>query len=140
MINPIDPKLESIDGDSYQLNEDYAVRVGYWMRQVDFVIPAHTRTDIASVPWYMRWLYDRASLGLLAPIVHDYLCDNQGKITHVNGRKIQLSWFQVHIYFLILMQIDGINDRRSFLSFLAVLIGGPRWEIDPTWTQSDIPD
>jgi Protein of unknown function (DUF1353) len=74
--NPPDPKLESIDGDTYTLAESYPVEFGYWLSDLQFEIPAGTITDLASIPWYLRWINDRASLGILAPLVHDFLIDS----------------------------------------------------------------
>jgi hypothetical protein len=139
-VNPKDPKLEGIDGDSYAVAEDFTVQIGYWIKEVQFVIPAGERTDIASVPWWFRWAYDRASLNILGPTIHDFLCDRQGKFINLEGKKIQLSWFKVHVYFFLILLIDGVPERRAFLAFLAVLLGGPRWDYDPLYSQSNTPE
>lgn len=130
MQNPPDPILESIDGDRYRVVDTFAVKYNYWFRELQFEIPAGYITDLASIPWFVRWIADRASLGLLAPLVHDYLCDCRGRFTNIQGEIVQLTWFQVHLYFLVAMQLDGINWQRSLIAFIGVLIGGPRWQ-DP---------
>jgi Protein of unknown function (DUF1353) len=133
IIKPENPILESIDGDSYAIAVEFPVKIGLWLRQIQFVIPKGMETDIASIPWFLRWGYDRASLGILAPTIHDYLCDNEGKFINVQGEKIQLPWFHVHAYFLILLLVDRIDWKRSLIAFLAVVIGGPKWKLDPNW-------
>jgi hypothetical protein len=127
MINPPDPKLESIDGDTYQLAEAYPVEFGLWLCDLEFSIPAGTITDLASIPWYLRWIIDRASLGILPALVHDFLCDRRGKVQTLYGETIQVSWFDANVLFLILMRIDGVNHWRAFWAFVGVTIGSPRW-------------
>lgn len=144
-MNPKDPRIESVDGDTYILSEPFeswlGMWIGDWVSEIDFTIPAGERTDIASVPWGFRWIYDRASLGFLGPINHDILCKEEGRLINRAGKRIQLSWFKVHLCFLLLMLMDGIPERRAFLAFVAVLIGGPRWKLDHGWlTQTDKPD
>jgi Protein of unknown function (DUF1353) len=125
--NPPDPQLESIDGDTYQLSAPFAVKYNYWFRELQFEIPAGTVTDLASIPWFLRWIHDRASLGVLAPVIHDYLCDRRGKVTNIQGEPIQLTWFEVQLYFLLAMHFDGIVWHRALIAFLGVLIGSPRF-------------
>lgn len=127
MHNPPDPILESIDGDRYRVAESFAVKYNYWFRELQFEVPVDYVTDLASIPWLVRWVADRASLGLLAPLVHDYLCDCRGRFVNIQGEVVQLTHQQVHLYFLVAMQLDGISWRRSLVAFLGVLIGGPRW-------------
>lgn len=120
--NPPDPILESIDGNTYVVTQDYPVKFGYWLRSLQFAIPAGTTTDLASIPWWLRSIRDRASLGILAPVVHDYLCDVKGKIITLQGESIQLSRFDAHLLFLILLRLDGISWRRSLVAFVAVAV------------------
>ncbi len=150
MSNPRDPQLESIDGDLYQLSQEFpawiGLWVGDWLADIDFIIPAGEPTDIATVPRWFRVFYDRASLGILAPVVHDFLCVNEGRIVTARGQRLQLSWLKVHVCFLILMWMDGVDERRSFLAFTAVMLraicfGTPRWKLDPNWlTQTNTPE
>lgn len=128
MQNPPDPKLESIDGDTYRLSETFAVKYNYWFREFQFEIPEGTVTDLASIPRCVRWIVDRASLGSLPPVIHDYLCDHRGVFVNLQGDRIELTWFEVHLYFLVAMQLDGVSWQRSLFAFIGVLIGGPRWK------------
>ena len=121
------PILESIDGDRFQLTQDFLVKFGYWMREYQFVIPRGFNTDIASVPWWLRSVCDRASLGLIAPVCHDFICEKRGKITSLQGEELQVGWFEANLLFLILMRLDGVHWKRAFLAFLAVTLGSPKW-------------
>lgn len=128
MKKPPQPFLGSIDGDRYQSLTDYSVDFAEWFEDFDFVIYEGTITDIASVPWYLRWILDRASLGISAPFLHDYLCEIKGKYINKKGQQIQLSWFDSHLMFLVAMRLDGVPPLRAFLAFVAVLIGNrPIW-------------
>lgn len=128
MLKPPEPHLGSIDGDRYQSLSPYMVNFADWMAPLQFEIYQGTQTDIASVPWYLRWLYDRASLGLTAPFFHDFLCTTKGKFINTQGTEVQISWFDAQMFFLNAMRLDGIPPRRAFLAFLAVIIGNrPRW-------------
>ncbi len=127
MFNPPDPHLESVDGDTYKLSASFAVKYNYWFRELQFEIPAGTITDLASIPWFLRWICDRASLGTLPPLIHDYLCDRKGKFINIQGNEIQLTWFEVNLYFLVAMQLDGVHWFRATVAFIGVLIGSPKW-------------
>jgi len=127
LVNPPDPQLESLDGSTYRLTADYRVDFAKWLLGLQFTIPEGFVTDIASVPRPLRWLFDRADLGLLAPVIHDYLCENKGQVTGHNGETIIVNWFDSALLFLILMRIDGIPWFKALCAFLAVVIGGPRF-------------
>jgi hypothetical protein len=128
MNKPPSPKLENIDGDRYRLSEDYVIKIGYWLRKLQLTIPANYVTDLASIPPMLRPFADRASLGITAVVFHDWLCDNRGKFTNLDGEEIQLTWFQTQLYFLVLLELDGIPWQRSLAAFLAVLVGN-RWDL-----------
>jgi hypothetical protein len=125
--NPPDPILENVDGNKYIVAADFSVKFGYWLRELQFQIPQGFETDIASIPWWFRMVIDRASLGILAPIIHDYLCVMKGRIKTLQGDFIQVSWFDTNLLFLLLMRIDGISWPRALFAFLAVTVGSPKW-------------
>lgn len=127
MIKPDRMDVDSVNGDDFILRSDYPVKVGYWIRELQFTIPQGFVSDLASIPRFMRWYLDRASLGFLAPIFHDYLWSKKGMIVNLQGDTIQLTRFQCHLYFLLAMQLDGIGSTRSFLAFLAVVFFAPKW-------------
>lgn len=124
MLNkPPQPHIGSIDGDRYVSLSPYMVNFADWMSGVQFEIPVGTETDIASIPRTLRWMYDRASLGITAPILHDFLMMRKGRYINVMGQEVQLSWFDCHVFFLVAMRLDGIPPIRALLAFLAVTVG-----------------
>lgn len=127
LINPPDPDFESIDGDSKSLKTSFDVKIPYWLRQIQFRIPAGFVSDGASVPRLLRWVYDRQSLGSIAPLTHDFLCEYEGVFINLQGEVIQLPWYAVHTIFLVCMLIDGVSCPKLFNCFVAVMLGGPRW-------------
>ena len=117
-MKPPSPRLESIDGDKYRLTEDYVIKIGYWLRHLQLAIPENYVTDLASIPPILRGFGDRASLGTAAVTFHDWACDNRGKLVNLNGEPIELTWFQVQLYFLVMLELDGIPWQRSLAAFL----------------------
>ena len=127
LVNPPDPFITSINGDTYIVATDFHVEFGIWLEELQFVIPAGTETDIASIPRLFRWINDRASLGILAPVVHDVICAQNGIIQTLDGRTIKITYFDAAILMLILLRLDGISIRRSLIAFLGVVIAGPKF-------------
>lgn len=128
VVKPPEPHIGSIDGDRYVGKSNYLVNFADWLTPWQFEIYEGTITDIATVPRCLRWMYDRASLGILAPYIHDFLCACRGRFINTFGDEVQISWFDAQLFFLVAMRLDGIPARRSLLAFLAVLIGNrPIW-------------
>lgn len=128
MVKPPEPIVGSIDGDRYVGKSSYMVNFANWLTPWQFEIYAGTITDIASIPWWLRWMYDRASLGLSAPYVHDFLCTSRGRFINTFGDEVQISWFDAQVFFLVAMRLDNIPPRRALLAYLAVLVGNrPKW-------------
>lgn len=128
MRKPPEPHIGSIDGDRYISLAPYMVDFTQWMAGLQFEIYQGTVTDIASIPHALRWMYDRASLGISAPFLHDFLCTSRGRFTNTFGEDAQISWFDTHLFFLVAMRLDGIPPRRALLAFLAVLLANrPIW-------------
>ena len=125
-MKPQSPKIQSIDGDNYRLEEAYIAKYGYWLKDFQFKIPIGFQTDLASIPWFLRSIADRSSLGFTSVIIHDYLSSVEGKFRNLDGVEIQLSWFQVQLYFLVALELDGIPWRRSLIAFLGVIVCN-RW-------------
>jgi Protein of unknown function (DUF1353) len=123
------PQFRDIDGDSFLLEVDYPVKFVLWFRDSQFLIPAGQISDLSSVPKPFRPFIDRASLGLVPPLIHDFLCDRLGKFTSMSGEIIQLTRFEVNVIFLLTMLLSGINFRRAMIAFIGVCIGAPHWSV-----------
>jgi hypothetical protein len=127
MKKPPTAHIESLDGNIYRVSSDYSVNFGDWLEPLHFKITAGFTTDLASVPSLFRSLLDRAGLGIVAPLVHDYICGNRGKLLLNSGKEIQVSWTDCNLLFFLLMRIDGVPWPKAFVAFLAVMAGSPRW-------------
>lgn len=121
------PQLKNINGDKYRLIETYPVKFVLWFRDYQFEIPEGFESDLASVPKPLRPFIDRASLGIISPLIHDRFCDLLGRIISMSGEVIQLTRFEVNILFLLTMLLDGVPFRRAIAAFIGVCIGAPRW-------------
>lgn len=121
------PQLYTNDGNIYVLEDRYVINFSKYFN-FDIVVPKDYKSDLASVPRLLRFIIDRASLGTVAPLLHDYVCFKKGKIIDTNGVLYELTWFECHLLFLLVMNITGINWFRSTMCFLAVLIGVKYWE------------
>lgn len=129
LSKPSKTPIAPVEGEMYMFLEDYQVDFAKMLAPLQFVITKGTITDLASVPWYFRWLIDRYDLGDVAPPIHDVLCESQGKFVTEDGTVIQLSWFDVHLFFLVAMRLDGISPTKALLAFLAVLLRNrPIWK------------
>lgn len=126
-MKPPTPWVTSVDGDNYEMTVDYHVNLSKWVAEYNFIVPAGMPTDLASIPWYLRWANDRASLGILAPIVHDYLNQVKGKIETKDGVNLEFTWYETQVIFLILMLVDNIQPWRAILAFTAVLLFSGKW-------------
>ncbi len=57
----------------YFIDLDYTVTFAVGGRPASVTVPRGMLTDLASVPWFARWLVDRVGPHLEASIVHDFL-------------------------------------------------------------------
>lgn len=71
------------------------------------------KTDIASVPYLLTWLFKRQGKYTNAAILHDYLTDD---------RKFPL--LKAHWYFLKGMKHDGVGFFTRSTFFVSVLLFG----------------
>lgn len=127
-IKPPDPLVRSINGDEFQLIESYSVKLAYWLRQMQFEIPKGYVSDLASIPPIIRWKYDRVSLGFLAVLIHDWICEYDGVYRNLEGNLIRIGALECHAIFLIMMLIDGIPAARAFECFVGVVLFGGKWK------------
>jgi hypothetical protein len=121
------PRFTDINGDTFLLSEDYPIKFVLWFREYQFMVPKGQISDLSSVPRIFRPFIDRASLGLVPPLIHDFMCDKRGTFISMSGEGIELSRFQVNVIFLLTMLLSGIPFTRSFCAFIAVSIFAPRW-------------
>lgn len=102
------PKIDTIDADRVRLVEDYRLSVVLGIK-IDLLIPAGFEFDLSSVPKVFRPILDRASFGLVAPLVHDYLYVNLGKVSD----DLVLPKIYCDLLFLILILWDGLESKMT---------------------------
>ena len=110
----------------YRVIEDYPVVLGGHpdsLVNIAFVIRAdQTLYDLASVPRFLYWLIAPSDLGLIAPTVHDYLINQQGRVADLDGNPVQINRATADLLFAIAMAADGIPQWRAVLAYLGVRV------------------
>jgi len=89
-------------------------------------VPIGYRTDLFSVPRrLMGFKYmDTSGVGVLASVVHDYLCDTKGKY---DADKDRVGSVKAARYFREGMRDLGVGKKAVKLKYLGVRIAGPRF-------------
>jgi hypothetical protein len=102
------------------LNDDEWVLVESLIWKTDtetIIIPAGFLTDLASIPWWLRWLFSVNGKHRSAAILHDYLFTVQ-----IYDRE------QTDALFMKAMEWSGVRATQRFALHAGVRIGGwPRW-------------
>lgn len=80
------------------------------------VVPFGFKTDGATVPWMLRWLFPQMGRYTRASIAHDYLYDYR-----IGTRS------QADLEFLKWMLEDRVPIWKAYTFYYAVRIGGKRW-------------
>ena len=108
---------------------DYDVRRGVWVLTHEYrlvhddftlIIPAGYTLDLASVPRVLWWLISSFELGLIGPLIHDFLYQCHGQLGagcvpgHAFSRK------EVDHLFLEVMKREGVSTLRRRLAYTAV--------------------
>lgn len=113
-------KLERIPGlkwggrPVYRLLEDYQFGRAYGSTAV---VPADFRTDLASVPWWIRWLFPPNGPWERAAAVHDYLY----------SRAAQCPRFLADAILRDMMAAAGVARWARLVIFYAVRLAGGRY-------------
>jgi hypothetical protein len=103
--------VRGIDANTWALVDDLVYR-GSWER---FVVPAGFRTDFASVPRVVTWLFPRFGAYTLAAILHDWLVSEGLRSGAVTSR-------QADGIFRRVMRESGVPVLRRWMMW-----AGVRW-------------
>lgn len=106
----------------YTILEPFTYRIGSEGSDRAVIVPAGFDTDLASVPWFARWLIASGGLHAKAAVVHDYLYE-RGLITGPGGLEAP-SRSEADGIFLEAMGVLLVPRWRRYLMWLAVRIGG----------------
>jgi hypothetical protein len=89
------------------------------LNSTSFLVPAGVLTDLASIPWFLRWLFPIVGASILAAIIHDALyrntyIDSTGEITRREADAILLA----------IMRDSGVSWGQRWAMWAGVRIGG----------------
>ena len=94
----------------------YRWTVGPTLRRIK--IPMGFVTDLASTPVPVRWLVPRTDLGLIAPLVYDFIYRNRGPLTRREADRL----------FCRIMREEGVPKWKRRVAFWSVrLFGWRHW-------------
>ena len=96
----------------------------YWVTfndDIKFIVPTGSRTDLMSIPWYLRWVYSKSGPGSDASGFHDRMCELKASCGFTSE--------EAHYAFYIIMLYCGVNETEAKLKYLAVRKGGPKWTL-----------
>lgn len=106
----------------WRLQGAYAIAIG----GDDLVNPVLIRvedgyaTDGASVPWCFRWLLNPESLGLEAPLLHDWIIDSRGLVHDHEGNPVKITRADADEVFRLAMIASGVPQWRAVVAYLGV--------------------
>jgi len=91
-------------------------------------VPKGFVTDLASVPWALRWLFPPDGLWAKAAVVHDWGYAD-GDLSLPDGSKIKPSRFWWDVIFLEAMSVLKVPRLTRWAFFVAVrAFGGTGWK------------
>jgi hypothetical protein len=95
------------------------------------VVPAGFSTDLASIPWAMRWLIPASGPWQRAAVVHDWLYSNSGVVDVIEqwfGRRMPMTRYfdraRCDAIFMDAMREAGVDLPTRSAMWLAVRVGG----------------
>jgi hypothetical protein len=116
---------------------DYDVRRSVWVLTHEYVlvhegftltIPAGYTLDLASVPRVLWWLISSFELGMIGPLVHDFLYQCHGQPGPAVVPTRTFSRREVDRLFLAIMKREGVTALRRWTAYIAVrLFGSLAW-------------
>jgi hypothetical protein len=114
---PAKPQLDYLGDRKWRLTNRYV----YHDAAGDIVIPKGFVSDLASVPRFAWWLISPMDLSEVAPLVHDFVCRTPKMRERYTSRA-------AHQVFFSIMLKENVPLWRALLSYLAVLLRGPKWK------------
>lgn len=118
---------------------DYDVRRAVWVltRRYSLVhdgctltIPKGYTLDLASVPRVLWWFISSFELGLIGPLLHDFLYQCKGEPGTAIRPPRTFTRQQVDRIFLAVMEREGVSAIRRRLAYIAVrLFGAHAWRV-----------
>lgn len=115
-------------GKLYMLVQDYKIDLTPYGYNLILTIPQGFVYDGASVP---RFLWSIVGLGIdglhrAAALVHDYLYENQGRISGIGAYGFAFTRKQSDVLFRDMMRRDKIANHRVWLAYKGVRLFGKK--------------
>ena len=107
---------------AWHLDEHYTFQWSHNGTRYRFTIPRGFTFDGASIPWFLPW--GRGRLGLVAPLVHDWLIEVGGEVTVDSYRSVN---FVVGWHYLGERRFSRRDADRLFFRILRERGVRPRW-------------
>lgn len=78
----------------------------------DITVPDEFKTDFASIPWILRWLFNVNGKHRKSATVHDYLCEN--------GKEEGVTQAQADAVFREAMRTEKVNPIKRYAMYVGV--------------------
>lgn len=120
------PKITyHVEEKQWELMENFTFKRGV----IHFVIRAGFKTDLASIPRILWRIIAPFELSITAPLVHDYLYRNSGRITcAASGIRRKLSRSDTDKLFGQIMEDENVSWWRRAAAYRAVrMFAGLAW-------------
>lgn len=107
-------------------------RVVYDNKLVRVDVPKGTTTDLASVPWYLRWFVSNEDPRIVRPsVVHDYLYEMKEVQAYIDGKRkqVQVTKRESDLLFYEMLRKEGFGVVMAKAIWLGPKVGGrKRWK------------
>lgn len=106
------------DGIHYVIWQMFTYLLGMLGSGISVNVPVGYRTDLASVPWWIRWLLPPNGKYGKAAVIHDYICSY--RTVNVNGINVYVTRKQGDLIFLEAMGVLNVPAWQKWSMFCAV--------------------
>ena len=106
-------KIPDGNGDLFKVYLSFDYHIGSEDSEEYVRVPEGFVTDLASIPWFARWLIPKVDRHCQAAVVHDFLYHSQ-----------QFSRAKSDAIFLEAMEVLGVAKWKRLIMYKAVRLGG----------------
>lgn len=106
------------DGIHYVIWQMFAFMIGALGTGIGVSVPVGFRTDLASVPWWIRWLLPPNGKYGKAAVIHDYLCVYRKVM--VGSEAVYITREMCDHIFFEAMEVLKVPSWQKWSMFLAV--------------------
>lgn len=106
------------DGIHYVIWQLFAYAIGALNSGIVVSVPVGYRTDLASVPWWIRWLLPPNGKYGKAAVIHDFICSY--RTVNMNGVAVYVTRKTGDLIFLEAMGVLNVPAWQKWSMFYAV--------------------